>query len=204
MSRNRIFRYVTLALLGLYVIIPMYASVQFSLEGGYHAQLSFDAYTKGLAQPGLGSSIITSLEVSFGAMVLTLGAARADDHLRPPAPAALRPVLEALSLLPLGVPAVVIVVGVLGVYNSAPSWIIGSPLILALLYVIWPCRTPTGRSTPGCARWICVPSSRRAGRWVRGGRRCSAGAASRTCAPGSSPRRSSPLRSRSASSPSPA
>lgn len=135
-ARNRTFRYVVLGLLALYVVIPMYASIQFSLEGGYHGRLSFDAYTQAVSQPGLGPSILTSVEVSFGAMVLTLALLVPTiiyAHLRLPR---LRPVLEALSLLPLGVPAVVIVVGVLGTYDSLPSWIIGSPLILALLYVI--------------------------------------------------------------------
>ena len=134
--RNRTFRYVTLGLLALYVVVPMYASVQFSLEGGYHGRLSFAAYTAAVSQPGLGPSIITSVEVSLGAMALTLALLVPTiiyAHLRLPR---LRPVLEALSLLPLGVPAVVIVVGVLGTYDSLPSWIIGSPLILALLYVI--------------------------------------------------------------------
>ena len=53
-------------------------------------------------------------------------------HLRLPG---LRSVLEAVSLLPLGIPAIVTVVGTLGVYDRAPTWFIGSPLILALLYV---------------------------------------------------------------------
>jgi putative spermidine/putrescine transport system permease protein len=135
-TRNRSFRYITLGLLALYVVTPMYASIQFSLEGGYHGRLSFDAYTQAFAQPGLGASILTSIEVSFGAMALMLALLVPTiiyTHLRLPK---LRPVLEALSLLPLGVPAVVIVVGVLGTYDSLPSWIIGSPLILALLYVV--------------------------------------------------------------------
>ncbi len=136
MIRNRTFRYVTLGLIGLYVVIPMYATVQFSLEGGNHGQLSFDAYRQALAQPGLGSSIVTSIEVSFGAMAITLVLLVPTIiyvNLRLPR---WRPWLEAFSLLPLGVPSVVIVVGVLGVYNSLPNWIIVSPVILALLYVI--------------------------------------------------------------------
>jgi putative spermidine/putrescine transport system permease protein len=133
--RNRTFRYVTLTLLGLYVIIPMYASVQFSLESGYHSKLSLNAYTQGLAQAGLGRSVVTSLEVSFGAVAATLLLLVPTIifvHLRLPG---LRSVLEAVSLLPLGVPAIVTVVGTLGVYSRAPTWFIGSPLILALLYV---------------------------------------------------------------------
>lgn len=135
MIKNRAFRYVTLTLLGLYVIIPMYASVQFSLQSGYHSKLTFAAYTQGLAQPGLRSSVITSLEVSFGAVAATLILLVPTIifvHLRLPR---IRSVLEAVSLLPLGIPAIVTVVGTLGVYSRAPSWFIGSPLILALLYV---------------------------------------------------------------------
>lgn len=135
MIRNRTFRYVTLTLLGLYVIIPMYASVQFSLESGYHSKLSLSAYTQGLAQAGLGRSVVTSLEVSFGAVAATLLLLVPTIifvHLRLPG---LRSVLEAVSLLPLGIPAIVTVVGTLGVYSHAPTWFIGSPLILALLYV---------------------------------------------------------------------
>ena len=136
MIRNRTFRYVTLALIGFYVLVPMYASVQFSLQSGYHSKLSLGAYTNGVAQPGLGSSVITSLEVSFGAVVATLLLLVPTIifvHLRIPR---MRAVLEAVSLLPLGIPAIVIVVGTLGVYNSAPTWFVNSPMILALLYVI--------------------------------------------------------------------
>ncbi len=136
MIRNRTFRYVTLGLIGLYFVIPMYATVQFSLEGGYGGRLSFAAYSQALSQPGLGSSIITSIEVAFGAMVLTLVLLVPTIlfvNLRLPR---WRPVLDAVSLLPLAVPPIVIIVGVLGVYNSWPNWIIVSPVILVLLYVV--------------------------------------------------------------------
>ncbi len=136
MIRNRTFRYVTLALIGFYVVVPMYASIQFSLQSGYHSKLSLGAYTSGLAQPGLGASVITSMEVSFGAVAATLLLLVPTIifvHLRLPR---MRTVLEAVSLLPLGIPAIVIVVGTLGVYTSAPAWFVNSPLILALLYVI--------------------------------------------------------------------
>jgi putative spermidine/putrescine transport system permease protein len=136
MIRNRTFRYVTLALIGFYVIIPMYASVQFSLQSGYHSKLTLGAYTQGLAQPGLGASVITSMEVSFGAVAATLLLLVPTIifvHLRLPR---MRTVLDAVSLLPLGIPAIVIVVGTLGVYTSAPAWFVNSPMILALLYVI--------------------------------------------------------------------
>lgn len=135
MIHNRAFRYIVLAVLGLYVVVPMYASVQFSLESGYHSSWTLSAYTQGLSQPGLGPSVVTSLEVSFGAVAATLLLLVPTIifvNLRLPR---LRSALEAVSLLPLGIPAIVTVVGTLGVYGHAPSWFIGSPLIIALLYV---------------------------------------------------------------------
>ncbi len=74
--------------------------------------------------------------------------------------------LEAVSLLPLGVPAVVIVVGVLGVYYSLPSWIIGSPLILALLYVTW--RLPYSYRAIDAGRALDRPAYTRRGRPLDG------------------------------------
>ena len=65
----------------------------------------------GWRSPGLGSSVVTSLEVSFGAVVATLLLLVPTIifvHLRIPR---MRTVLEAVSLLPLGIPAIVIVVG---------------------------------------------------------------------------------------------
>jgi putative spermidine/putrescine transport system permease protein len=114
----------------------MAASVQFSLEGGYDGRLSATAYTQALSEPGLGSSVLTSVEVAFGAMAVTLALLIPTViyvNLRFPR---WRGVLDAVSLLPLGVPSVVIVLGVLGTYESLPNWLIGTPVILALVYVV--------------------------------------------------------------------
>ena len=136
MKTGRTFRWVVLALLGLFVIAPMAASVQFSLEAGYQGHLSLTAYRQALAEPGLGSSLLTSIKVAFGAMAITLALLVPTVifvNLRFPR---WRAVLDAVSLLPLGVPAVVIVLGVLGAYRNLPQFITGTPLILALVYVV--------------------------------------------------------------------
>ncbi|MGA3219615.1 MAG: ABC transporter permease subunit [Acidimicrobiales bacterium] len=133
---TRTFRWVALGLLGLYVLIPVVASVQFSLEAGYKGRLSLSAYSQALAEPGLGTSLFTSVKVSAGAAAITLALLVPTVifvNLRFPR---WRAVLDAVSLLPLGVPAVVIVLGVLGAYKSVPSVITGTPVILALVYVI--------------------------------------------------------------------
>ena len=54
MKPTRTFRWVALGLLGLYVLIPVAASVQFSLEAGYKGRLSFSAYSQALAEAGPG------------------------------------------------------------------------------------------------------------------------------------------------------
>lgn len=133
---GRTFRWVVFALLGLFVIVPMAASVQFSLEAGYQGHLSLTAYRQALAEPGLGSSLLTSVKVAFGAMAITLALLVPTVifvNLRFPR---WRAVLDAISLLPLGVPAVVIVLGVLGAYRNLPQFITGTPLILAFVYVV--------------------------------------------------------------------
>ena len=136
MKPGRTFRWLALGLLGLYVLIPVAASVQFSLEAGYDGHLSFSAYSQALAEPGLGSSLLTSVKVAAGAAAITLALLVPTVifvNLRFPR---WRAVLDAISLLPLGVPAVVIVLGVLGAYRSLPEIITGTPVILALVYVI--------------------------------------------------------------------
>ncbi|MGD0894536.1 MAG: ABC transporter permease subunit [Acidimicrobiales bacterium] len=134
--RKRTFRWVVFGLLGFYVLAPMAASIQFSLEAGYQGHLSFIAYSQAIAEPGLAASLITSVKVAAGAMVITLVLLVPTVilvNLRLPR---WRAVLDAVSLLPLGVPAVVIVLGVLGVYRNLPDIITGTPVILALVYVI--------------------------------------------------------------------
>ena len=114
----------------------MAASVQFSLEAGYQGRLSFTAYSQAVAEPGLAASLITSVKVAAGAMGITLVLLVPTViliNLRFPR---WRTVVDAVSLLPLGVPAVVIVLGVLGVYRSLPNIITGTPVILALVYVV--------------------------------------------------------------------
>jgi putative spermidine/putrescine transport system permease protein len=136
MKPTRTFRWIALGLLGLYVLIPVAASLQFSLEAGYKGRLSLTAYSQALAEAGLGTSLLTSVKVAAGAAAITLALLVPTVifvNLRFPR---WRAVLDAVSLLPLGVPAVVIVLGVLGAYRSLPSVITGTPVILALVYVI--------------------------------------------------------------------
>ena len=135
MIRNRTFRYVTLTLLGLLRLVPMYASVQFSLESGYHSKLSLSAYTQASGPGGAGASVVTSLEVSFGAVVATLLLLVPTIifvHLRLPG---YTHGARGGVTAPARHPGDRHVVGTLGVYTSAPSWFVDSPLILALLYV---------------------------------------------------------------------
>lgn len=136
MKTGRTFRWIAMTILGFYVLVPVAASIQFTLEDGYRGKLSLSAYSQAIHEPGLGASLLTSTKVALGAMAITLVLLVPTVifvNLRYPK---IRTVLDAISLLPLGVPSVVIVLGVLGAYRNFPQWITTTPVILALVYVV--------------------------------------------------------------------
>lgn len=128
-------RWVVLAVLGLYYLIPVGAAFEFSLRdrGNVH---DLSAYRRIFAEPDLVATLGTSLRVALGTIALTLllvVPTVAWVHLRVPR---LKRVVEAISVLPLVIPAVVLVTGVLTTFSAAPNLIKGTPAILALEYVI--------------------------------------------------------------------
>ena len=90
-------------------------------------------FTSSLA-PAVGLAVITTVVT----IVLILPTA-VYVHLRLPG---LRRLLEGITILPIVIPPVVLIVGVLAI---APGFIKSTSC--------WPCRSPTAPSTPGCARW---------------------------------------------------
>lgn len=128
-------RRIFLVLVGLFFLLPLAASIEFSLRGtnGSH---SFATWTSLVSQPGFGDNLTTSLELAGGTVVLILVLmvpTMAFVHLRLPR---LRRVLESICVLPLVIPPVVLANGLLVAFNGFPEWIVGTPVILALEYVI--------------------------------------------------------------------
>ncbi|MCL5947862.1 MAG: hypothetical protein M1420_01670 [Actinobacteria bacterium] len=134
-SHGRLYRRVVLSAVALYFIIPLAASARFSFEGN-HNSLSLSGYTMAFSSHQFWSSLALSAEVGVGAVVfevvLTLGTSLW-VNLRAPR---WRPFVDMITLLPIVVPVVVLVLGVSGTLHFLPPFIIFTPIILVLEYVI--------------------------------------------------------------------
>jgi putative spermidine/putrescine transport system permease protein len=137
-SRRRklnLFRYVVFTLSALFFLLPLYAMVRFSLEGKKGGTWSVTAWTQIVSYPGLLSAIEITLELAVITCVVMLvllvptmiwirlrvrGFSRA---------------FEFLCLLPLTIPAIVLVVGLAPIYNRIERYNL-SALQLFWVYVI--------------------------------------------------------------------
>ena len=135
MKRRSITKLVWIFLGTLYFFVPLLATLQFSLEEG-GGRYGFGAYKYILADPMFRQSILFSFEMALATIVISLVLLVPTVYwvrLRMPR---LRPVLDFVSILPFVVPPIVLVVGLLTLYQSAPPWFVSTPLILLCGYVI--------------------------------------------------------------------
>ena len=143
-------RFAVLAVLGLYFLIPIAASVVFTVHDRGHSGVTFGhyaaipgsdgfaaAFTRSLALAGLTVVIVLLLMVPTVVLV----------ELRLPR---LRTTVELLTLMPLVLPPIALVVGVRSVLSWAPDYFLNTPLadaffalqkpelpwILVLVYVV--------------------------------------------------------------------
>lgn len=120
---------------GMYFLIPLLATLQFSLEQG-GGRYGFAAYTTIFSDPGFRDSIWFSFKMAVATIVLSLLLLVPTVYwvrLRLPQ---LRPVLEFISIMPFVVPPIVLVIGILALYRGAPQWFVATPAILLCAYVI--------------------------------------------------------------------
>jgi putative spermidine/putrescine transport system permease protein len=130
-----LFRYVVFTVFSLFFLLPLYAMVRFSLEGKKGGTWSVTAWTQIVSYPGLLSAIEITLELAVITCVVVLvllvptmiwirlrvrGFTRA---------------FEFLCLLPLTIPAIVLVVGLAPIYNKIEHYNL-SALQLFWVYVI--------------------------------------------------------------------
>jgi putative spermidine/putrescine transport system permease protein len=119
-----VWRWVILLLAAAYFLIPLYAALRFA---------GLKAFPDVFKQSGFFSSIGLSLRLAVVTTVLTLVLMVPTTvyvHLRLPG---LRRVMEGITILPIVIPPIVLIIGVLKV---APSFLLGTPYLLALVYVI--------------------------------------------------------------------
>ena len=121
-----------------YFLIPLLATLLFSLKGNQTGECcSLSSYGEILHDPAfwknLRISAVLALETIVIALVLLIPTVYW-VHLKLPK---LRPVIGFLALIPFVVPPIILVVGLLDVYKSSPSWFYAQPYgFLVAAYVI--------------------------------------------------------------------
>lgn len=121
-----------------YLILPLVAMLEFSTRGDYGSR-SLDSFAAIFSYPDLVDGITTSLEIAVLTvlgMLILLVPTMIWTVVRVPR---MRRVVEFLCLLPLAIPAIVIVVGIAPIYRWMGQHLGamgGSPLTLALINII--------------------------------------------------------------------
>jgi putative spermidine/putrescine transport system permease protein len=132
--RPSVARWLVLGAFGVFFLLPLFAMLEFSTRGV--GGRSFAAWRAIVQDPDLVSAIIISLELALltvVGMLLLLVPVATWVHLRLPQ---LRRLIEFICLLPLTIPAVVLVVGIAPIYAWVTYLLGNSSLTLAFAYVI--------------------------------------------------------------------
>jgi putative spermidine/putrescine transport system permease protein len=140
--RQRIFRWIVVSVLAVFFLLPLYAMVEFTTRGaGGHTSLATWRLLVNWRQlsatyPDLSAGIVASLELAVLTVVLMLLLLVPTViwvRLRLPR---LRRLVEFICLLPLTIPAIVLVVGLAPVYAWVTYFLGGSALTLTFAYTI--------------------------------------------------------------------
>lgn len=139
MKENRLWAWIIVGLSALYFIVPLLATFIFSLRMR-RGEYTFDAYESVFSDPRFFSSFGYSLGI--GAFTILLGilvVVPAVYYVRLRMPW-LRPVMEFITLLPLVIPALVLVYGYIRLYNSSSiipftGSALGTDILLTCAYV---------------------------------------------------------------------
>jgi putative spermidine/putrescine transport system permease protein len=121
-----VWRWVILFLTGVYFLVPLWGALRFSGISAFGSVVSEDGFT---------SSLWLSVRLAIVTTVITLVLMVPTTvyvHLRLPG---LRRVLDGVTLLPIVVPPVVLIIGVLKISTVTPA-LQASPYLLALEYVV--------------------------------------------------------------------
>jgi putative spermidine/putrescine transport system permease protein len=133
--RRAVLRLLVLLPLGIFFVLPLVAMLQFSL-GSTTGHRSVAAWTAITQDPELFHAILTSLTLAgltVVGMLVLLVPTLTWVRLRLPR---LRRVVEFLCLLPLTIPAIVLVVGIAPIYAWVTYFFGDTPLTLAFAYVV--------------------------------------------------------------------
>jgi putative spermidine/putrescine transport system permease protein len=132
---GRVFRWTVFAVVTFYFIVPILASLRFTLQKNYAGGWSLQAYKAAFNDAGFLPALWLSAEVAAVAAVITLVLLLPTViwvHLRLPN---LAPVMDSISILALAVPPVVLAFGLFNAFKGFNA-LFQSWVILALVYVI--------------------------------------------------------------------
>jgi putative spermidine/putrescine transport system permease protein len=133
--KQRVLRTIILLVLGVYFILPLIAMAEFSTRGRGGSR-SLESWTSIVDDEGLMEALTNSLLLSVTSAVLMLVLlvpTMAWIRLRLPQ---LQRLVEFLCLLPLAIPAIVLVVGMAPLYAWVNYFFGDSPLTLTFAYTI--------------------------------------------------------------------
>jgi putative spermidine/putrescine transport system permease protein len=119
-----VWRWVVLILAGVYFLLPLWSALHFAGIKAFGSVIGFS---------GFGSALWLSVKLAIITTLITLALMLPTAvyvHLRLPK---LRRLLEGITILPIVIPPVVLIVGVLAI---APGFLKSSDLLLALEYVV--------------------------------------------------------------------
>jgi putative spermidine/putrescine transport system permease protein len=135
--RQRIFRWTVVIVLGIFFLLPLIAMVEFTTRNGPETwKLLVDWPQLSSTYPDLAAGIVASLEqavLTAVLMLVLLVPTAVWVRLRLPG---LRRLVEFICLLPLTIPAIVLVVGLAPVYAWVNYFLGGSSLTLTFAYTI--------------------------------------------------------------------
>ncbi|MDQ1043861.1 ABC transporter permease [Streptomyces sp. V4I2] len=133
MARLNLWRWGVLGLAALYFLVPLAASVVFSVDMG--DRISFDAYSRIAGTDGFVTSLLLALELAVATIALVLLLmVPAMVALRLGAPK-LRPVVEIVCSLPLVVPPIAFVAGISTVLKWGPEYLSRTPLFQTMVAI---------------------------------------------------------------------
>jgi len=127
---------VWLVLGSLYLVLPLLAMAKFSVENGFLGGYTTSAYREILNDPQFRHTLWTSVKLAIETTILSLALMIPTVywvHLKLPR---LRPLMEFIAVLPIVVPAIVLVIGLADFYRTAPSWFFGTTRFLVVSYVV--------------------------------------------------------------------
>lgn len=125
-------RGIVLVVTGAFFLVPLFAALRFSLEN-FTGGITFSAFTAIPSQLGFTAALSLSVRLAVVTTAITLGLMVPTSvyvHLRLPR---LRPIFDSITIVPIVIPPVVLIVGVLQV---APTFLKSTPYLLALEYTI--------------------------------------------------------------------